>query len=165
MAIAAVIDLDIPCDWNAETLLEVCLYVLLVFVANSLNITVSVCYVSVSKVNRKERIRPFLFVCFVLPCQIYIINFKIADYLVPSLVSVMIGVWNRPRKLEPAMIPVSYFVSFFIYFRFKVILLLLLFYFFLWIFFSCSGMFRDVPEYSGMFRVPCSWFYRRPNLM
>ena len=25
---------------------------------------------------------------------------------------------------------------------------------------ECSGMFRDVP-YS-MFRVPCSWFYRRP---
>ena len=26
-------------------------------------------------------------------------------------------------------------------------------------------MFRDVPGCSGMFRdVPCSWFYRRPDL-
>ena len=38
---------------------------------NSLNITVSVCYVSGSKVNRKESSSPFLFVClFVLPCKI-----------------------------------------------------------------------------------------------
>ena len=30
-------------------------------------------------------------------------------------------------------------------------------------YFSCSGVFRDVPACSGMFRnVPCSWFYRRP---
>ena len=28
--------------------------------------------------------------------------------------------------------------------------------------FSCSGMFRHVPECS-MFHVPCSWFYRRPR--
>ena len=31
------------------------------------NITVSVCYVSGSKVNRKERSRPSLFVCFFVP--------------------------------------------------------------------------------------------------
>ena len=36
----------------------------------SLNITICVCYVSGSKVNRKERSHPFLFVCFVLPCKI-----------------------------------------------------------------------------------------------
>ena len=35
-----------------------------IFQLNSLNITVSVCYVSGSKVNRKERSHPFLFVCF-----------------------------------------------------------------------------------------------------
>ena len=37
---------------------------------NSLNITVSVCCVSGSKVNRKEKSRPSLFVCFffVPPC-------------------------------------------------------------------------------------------------
>ena len=30
--------------------------------------------------------------------------------------------------------------------------------------FSCSGMSRDVPECSGMFRnVSCSEFYRRPS--
>ena len=30
--------------------------------------------------------------------------------------------------------------------------------------FSCSGMFRDVPECPGMFRdVSCFWFYRRPS--
>ena len=35
-----------------------------IFQLNSLNITVSVCYVSGSKVNRKGRSRPSLFVCF-----------------------------------------------------------------------------------------------------
>ena len=41
-----------------------------IFQLNSLNITVSVCYVSVSKVNRKERSRPSLFCLFffVPPC-------------------------------------------------------------------------------------------------
>ena len=34
---------------------------------DSLNITVSVCYASGSKVNRKERSRPSLFVCFFVP--------------------------------------------------------------------------------------------------
>ena len=38
----------------------------------------------------------------------------------------------------------------------KIIFLLLLFFFFMKIIliFSCSGMFRDVPECSGMFHVP-----------
>ena len=37
-----------------------------IFQLNSLNITVSVCYVSGSKVNRKERSRPSLFFCSTL---------------------------------------------------------------------------------------------------
>ena len=45
------------------------IFVNTIFQLNSVNITVSVCYVSGSKVNRKERSRPSLFVCFcVLPC-------------------------------------------------------------------------------------------------
>ena len=43
-----------------------------IFQLNSLNITVFDCHVSGSKVNRKERSRPSLFVCFfVPPCKIY----------------------------------------------------------------------------------------------
>ena len=43
-----------------------------IFQLNSLNITVFVCHVSGSKVNRKERSRPFcLFLFFVPPCLIY----------------------------------------------------------------------------------------------
>ena len=38
-----------------------------IFQLNSLNITVLVCHVSGSKVNRKERNRPSLFVCFFVP--------------------------------------------------------------------------------------------------
>ena len=38
-----------------------------IFQLNSLNITVFVCHVSGSKVNRKERSRPSLFVCFFVP--------------------------------------------------------------------------------------------------
>ena len=38
-----------------------------IFQLNSLNITVFVCHVSGSKVNRKERSRPSLFVCFCVP--------------------------------------------------------------------------------------------------
>ena len=41
------------------------IFVNAIFQLNSLNITVSVCYVSGSKVNRKEKSRPSLFVCFV----------------------------------------------------------------------------------------------------
>ena len=47
----------------------------------------------------------------------------------------------------------------------KIILLLLLFYLFIFMkiifIFSCSGMFRDVPAYSGMFLVP--GFIDAPN--
>ena len=52
--------------------LKICLCDLLcfentIFQLNSLNITVFVCHVSGSKVNRKERSRPSLFVCFFVP--------------------------------------------------------------------------------------------------
>ena len=61
---------------------------------NSLNITIFVYYVSWSKVNRKERSRPLLFVCFfVLPCKI---NQSRSIWF--RRVSVMSWVWNRPRK-------------------------------------------------------------------
>ena len=43
-----------------------------IFHLNSLNITVSVCYVFGSKVNRKEKSRPSLFVCFVFHLAKYI---------------------------------------------------------------------------------------------
>ena len=38
-----------------------------IFQLNSLNITVFLCHVSGSQVNRKERNRPSLFVCFFVP--------------------------------------------------------------------------------------------------
>ena len=52
------------------------------------------------------------------------------------------------------------------YKKYFIIIILLHFFFMKIIFiFSCSGMFRDVPECSDMFRnVPCSGFYRRPLL-
>ena len=53
------------------------------------------------------------------------------------------------------------------YKNYFVIIMLLYFFFFMTIIFifSCSAMFRDVPECSGMFlNVPCSWFYRRPKI-
>ena len=43
-----------------------------IFHLSSLNITVSVCYVSGSKVNGKEKSRPSLFVCFVFHLAKYI---------------------------------------------------------------------------------------------
>ena len=55
---------------------------------NSLNITVSVCYVSGSKVNGMERSRPPLFVCFFAK---YII---ISEHLVPSY---QCPVWGLKR--------------------------------------------------------------------
>ena len=60
----------------------------------------------------------------------------------------MSGVWNRPRKSEPEMIQVSLSL-------FTFLFTLLFFFFFMKIIFifSCSGIFRDVPECSGMFRV------------
>ena len=48
-------------------LMRLGIFVNTVFQLNSLNITVSVCYVSGSNVNRKERSRPSLFVCFCVP--------------------------------------------------------------------------------------------------
>ena len=47
--------------------MQLVIFVNTFFQLNSLNITVSVCYVSGSKVNRKERSRPSLFVCFCVP--------------------------------------------------------------------------------------------------
>ena len=76
----------------------------------------------------------------------------------------------------PEMIRVSFSLflslSVFCYFTLllifiKIILLLLLFYLFIFmkiiVIFSCSGMFRHVPECSMFRNVPCSGFYRRPN--
>ena len=48
----------------------------------------------------------------------------------------------------------------------KIILFLMFFSMKIIFIFSCSAMFRDVPECSGMSRnVPCSWFYRRRNTL
>ena len=44
-----------------------------IFQLNSLNITVSVCYVSGSQLNRKERSRPSFFACFFFHLAKYII--------------------------------------------------------------------------------------------
>ena len=52
-----------------------------IFQLNSLNITVSVCYVSGSKENRKERSRPLCLFVFLFHLAKYII---ISDHLVPS---------------------------------------------------------------------------------
>ena len=105
----------------------------------------------------------------------------------PSLITV-ISMDPRPTNYlrqnivfsYPEMIRVSFSsflsLSVFCYFTllliFIKIILLLLFYLFIFmkiiVIFSCSGMFRDVPECSGMFgifrNVPCSWFYRRPSV-
>ena len=48
------------------------IFVNTIFHLSSLNITVSVCYVSGSKVNGKEKSRPSLFVCFVFHLAKYI---------------------------------------------------------------------------------------------
>ena len=52
-----------------------------IFQLNSLNITVFVCHVSGSKVNRKERSRPFCLFVFLFHLAKYII---ISEHLVPS---------------------------------------------------------------------------------
>ena len=161
-----------------------------IFQLNSLNITVFVCHVSESKVNRKERNRPSLFVCFLFHLAKYII---ISEHVVSSC---QCPVWGLKRAQELCVdlhdhgnhnspshklfatkycflipgddtsffffISLSYFTLLLIFI--KIVLLLLLFYF---IFFHENYfyffMFRDVPECSGMFRnVPCSGFYRRP---
>ena len=45
-------------------LMPLVIFVNTILQLNSLDITVFVCYVSASKLNRKDRSRPFLFVCF-----------------------------------------------------------------------------------------------------
>ena len=52
-----------------------------IFQLNSLNITVFVCHASGSKVNRKERSRPFCLFVFLFHLAKYII---ISEHLVPS---------------------------------------------------------------------------------
>ena len=63
-----------------------------IFQLNSLNITVFVCHVSGSKVNRMERSRPSLFVCFLFHLAKYIII--ILEHLVPSC---QCPVWGLKR--------------------------------------------------------------------
>ena len=60
---------------------------------------------------------------------------------------------------------ISFYANYFIIII--IIYLFILFYYFFhekcFYFYMSPGMFRDVPECSGMFRnVPCSGFYRRP---
>ena len=62
-----------------------------VFQLNSLNITVFVCHVSGSKVNRKERSRPFCLFVFLFHLAKYII---ISEHLVPSC---QCPVWGLKR--------------------------------------------------------------------
>ena len=91
----------------------------------------------------------------------------------------MSGAVNRPRKSELEMIPVSFsFFLFFFIFLFYVMLFILLllilqklfhyyyyFFFFMKItfIFSCSGMFRNVPECS-VFRVLSTRPYTYPKI-
>ena len=123
MAIAAVINLGIPCDdaffstLCAETLSPPPLYfeptpnlsktlkgLLMrlvvfenpIFQLKSLNITVSVCYMSGSKVNRKERSRPSLFNC-VFCSTLLNISSCISEHLVPSC---QCPVWGLKRAWE-----------------------------------------------------------------
>ena len=66
-----------------------------IFQLNSLNITVLVCHVSGSKVNRKERNRPSLFVCFFCPTLLNISSSRSTWF---RRVSVLSGVRNGHRK-------------------------------------------------------------------
>ena len=67
-----------------------------IFQLNSLNITVSVCHVSGSKANRKERNRPSLFVCFFCPT---LLNISSSRSTLFRRVSVLLsGVRNGHRK-------------------------------------------------------------------
>ena len=67
-----------------------------IFQLNSLTITVSVCYVSASKVNRKERSRPSLLVVF--GCCSTLLNISSSRSIWFRRVSVLSGVWNGHRK-------------------------------------------------------------------
>ena len=62
-----------------------------IFQLNSLNITVFVCHVSGSKVNRKERSRPFCLFVFLFHLAKYII---FSEHLVPSC---QCPVWGLKR--------------------------------------------------------------------
>ena len=106
-----------------------------------------------SKVNRKERSHPFLFVClFCFTLQ----NKLIAEHLVPSC---QCHVWSRETGQGSRSwrwyqyLFLSFFLSFFL-FRFHAMVL-----FFSW----KLLLFFHVSEFSGIFRdAPCSGFYRRP---
>ena len=66
----------------SKTLEGLLIFVNTIFQLNSLNITVSICYVSGSKVNRKERSCLSLFVSLFL-CST-LLNISISEHLVPS---------------------------------------------------------------------------------
>ena len=76
-------------------LMRLGIFVNTVFQLNSLNITVSVCYVSGSNVNRKERSRPSVFVCLFLCSTLLIYQSRSIWF---RRASVMSGVWNGQRK-------------------------------------------------------------------
>ena len=109
-----------------------------IFKLNSLNITVSVCYVSGSKVNRKERSCPFLSVCFLC---FNLQSKSIAAHLVPSC---QCHVWSLKQAEEVgAADDTSFFLSSFFF-------VFMLFYVILFVFFHVpgfSGMFRNVPGF------------------
>ena len=67
-----------------------------IFQLKSLNITVSVCYMSGSKVNRKERSRPSLFNC-VFCSTLLNISSCISEHLVPSC---QCPLWGLKRAWE-----------------------------------------------------------------
>ena len=82
-----------------DLLMRLVVFVNTIFQLNLLNITVSVCYVSGSKVNRKERSRPSLFVCLFL-CSA-LLNISISEHLVPSChchvwISTITGITTAP---------------------------------------------------------------------
>ena len=78
-----------------DLLMRLVVFVNTIFQLNLLNITVSVCYVSGSKVNRKERSRPSLFVCLFVFCSTLVnISSCISEDLVPSC---QCPVWGLKR--------------------------------------------------------------------
>ena len=74
-------------------LMRLVIFVNTIFHLNSLNITVSVCYVSGSKVNGKEKSRPSLFVCLFVLCST-LLNISVSEHLVPSC---QCRVWSLKR--------------------------------------------------------------------
>ena len=74
------------------------IFVNTIFHLNSLNITVSVCYVSGSKVNRKEKSRPSLFVlCSTLP-NISVSEHSVSSCQCPFSSPEPVGSWSRGQK-------------------------------------------------------------------